>query len=142
MSRLTKALSLSNIRRRVSTMTTAAVVALMVSPMANAALPTVVASGGTAAATDFLGQLRDYIGNATGLGLLVLTAISFIVVGGASLGVYSNYTKGKATLGDLKVTVIVGAILLMIVMYLAAQSAGVIGTTATFTGTAAAAAAP
>jgi len=103
------------------------------SPAVHAALPAVTSSGG-GAATDYMVQMRDYVGLAIGLIALVLSGYAFIAVSGGAIAKFNEWRAGKAELGDLKMVFIVGGLLLLVVIYLVTQAVGVIASSGTFAG--------
>ena len=99
-------------------------------PAAHAALPAVTASG--TGGTDYLVQMRDYVGMAIGLVALVLSGYAFIAVSGGAIAKFNDWRAGKAELGDLKMVFIVGGLLLLVVIYLVTQAVAVIASSGTF----------
>ena len=114
-------------------MLTAFATTLLLSTAAQAALPTVQAVGG-AANGDYMTQIRDYIGLIIGLVALVITGGAFLTVAGGSVSKFHEWRAGKAELGDFKMVIMVGALLLVIVVFIVTQAVGVIATSATFAG--------
>jgi integrating conjugative element membrane protein (TIGR03745 family) len=100
-------------------------------------LPTPPTVGGvnTATQADSMTVMRDLAGSGIGLAMLVISSLGFLTVSVAGFSKFNDWRKGKAELGDLKVILIVGALLLAVMLYFGNQAVGVIGTAGTFSGT-------
>lgn len=108
-------------------------VALQVGGANATGLPSVTVAGG-AASGDYLTQYRDYIGLAIGLFALIIVGYGFLEVAGGSLTKFKEWRAGKAELGELKSVMLFGGLVLVIVVFLVTQAAGLIATSSTFTG--------
>lgn len=97
-----------------------------------AALPAIPA--GVPAGSDYMTSFRDYFGLAIGLIVLLIASYAFVTVAGGSVAKFQEWRAGKAELGDLKMVIVVGALLLFIVIYVLTQAVGVIATSGTFAG--------
>ena len=89
-----------------------------------AALP--VVPPGAAPPGDYFGMLRDYAGTGIGLACLIIAAGVFLVVIGAVVGKYREWHMGKADIGELKSTFVVGMMVLAVVITFVTISVGVI----------------
>ena len=94
---------------------------------ARAGLPTVAdPSTGAVADGDFIGMLQAYGLDIVVLGGLGLSAIALLVVAKNVITKYSNVADGRATWGEVGMHGAVGVVLLVIVIFLATQSATVL----------------
>ena len=94
---------------------------------AHAGLPTVAdPSTGAVADGDFIGMLQAYGLDIVVLGGLGLSAIALLVVAKNVISKYSMVADGRATWGEVGMHGAVGVVLLVIVIFLATQSATVL----------------
>ncbi len=89
-----------------------------------AVLPTVVTPTGVSSG-DYLGMSGDFIKKALLLMGLVIAAAGFTVVAGGAIGRFNEYRIGKAEMGAVASYVVLGALLLLIIVYLLTEAAGV-----------------
>ena len=105
----------------------AAGTAAMASALAAAGLPDVAdPSTGAVADGDFIGMLQAYGLDIVVLGGLGLSAIALLVVAKNVITKYSMVADGRATWGEVGMHGAVGVVLLVIVIFLATQSATVL----------------
>ncbi|WP_072051846.1 TIGR03745 family integrating conjugative element membrane protein [Raoultella terrigena] len=92
---------------------------------ARAGLPTVE---GPKSSTDssFYGQISGYVNDGIVLGGLVLAAVAMLVVGNSIIATFSEVRDGKSTWGKFGMLVVVGVILIVVVIWLAAKAATII----------------
>ncbi|EBF8098494.1 TIGR03745 family integrating conjugative element membrane protein [Salmonella enterica subsp. enterica] len=92
---------------------------------ARAALPTVE---GPKSSTDssFYGKIAGYLNDGVVLGGLVLAAVAMLVVGNSIIATFSEVRDGKSTWGKFGMLVVVGVILIVVVIWLAAQAATIL----------------
>jgi integrating conjugative element membrane protein (TIGR03745 family) len=100
--------------------------------LAHAALP--APPQGLNTSGNYLENIRDYIGLAIGLLALVLSAYAFVVVASSAIAKFAEWRTGRAEVGDLKMTIIMGGLLLIVVVYLSTEAISVIATSGTFAG--------
>ena len=113
-------------RRRWAAATAAGLAAMVAGP-AHAGLPNVAdPSTGTVASGDFIGMLQAYGLDIVVLGGLGLSAIALLVVAKNVITKYSMVADGRATWGEVGMHGAVGVVLLVIVIFLATQSATVL----------------
>ena len=94
---------------------------------ANAGLPDVAdPSTGAVDEGDFIGMLQAYGLDIVVLGGLGLSAIALLVVAKNVISKYSMVADGRATWGEVGMHGAVGVVLLVIVIFLATQSATVL----------------
>jgi len=94
---------------------------------AQAGLPTVAdPSGGAVADGDFIGMLQAYALDIIVLGGLLISAVALMIVAKNVIAKYSMVADGKATWGEVGMHGGVGVVLLVIVIYLVTQAAGVL----------------
>ena len=94
---------------------------------ANAGLPDVAdPSTGAVDEGDFIGMLQAYGLDIVVLGGLGLSAIALLVVAKNVISKYSQVSDGRATWGEVGMHGAVGVVLLVIVIFLATQSATVL----------------
>ncbi|HCL5072193.1 TPA: TIGR03745 family integrating conjugative element membrane protein [Salmonella enterica] len=89
---------------------------------ARAGLPTVE---GPKSSTDssLYGQISGYINDGIVLGGLVLAAAAMLAVGNAIITTFSEVRDGKSSWGKFGMLVVVGVILIVVVIWLAAKAA-------------------
>lgn len=105
----------------------AAACAAAVSAGANAGLPDVAdPSTGAVDEGDFIGMLQAYGLDIVVLGGLGLSAIALLVVAKNVIAKYSMVADNRATWGEVAMHGAVGVVLLVIVIFLATQSATVL----------------
>ena len=105
----------------------AAGLAAMVAEPARAGLPDVAdPSTGAVDSGDFIGMLQAYGLDIVVLGGLGLSAIALLVVAKNVITKYSMVADGRATWGEVGMHGAVGVVLLVIVIFLATQSATVL----------------
>lgn len=100
--------------------------AMAAATSANAALPTTAAPTNAAAAGDYIGLLQGYafdIGIVIGL---VLGTIAFLAVAKNMIATYNEIGAGKKTWGDMGMQGGMGVLLLVFVVFLLTEAAGVI----------------
>jgi integrating conjugative element membrane protein (TIGR03745 family) len=90
--------------------------------------------GGLNTSGNYLENIRDYFGLAIGLVALVISAYAFVVVASSAISKFVEWRTGRAEVGDLKMTIIMGGLLLIVVVYLSTEAIGVIATSGTFAG--------
>ncbi|EIX6637617.1 TIGR03745 family integrating conjugative element membrane protein [Salmonella enterica] len=92
---------------------------------ARAGLPTVE---GPKSSTDssFYGQISGYLNDGIVLGGLVLAAAAMLVVGNAIIATFSEVRDGKSSWGKFGMLVVVGVVLIVVVIWLAAKAATVL----------------
>jgi len=113
-------------RRLVAAVGTGLAAVLAAGP-ARAGLPNVAdPSTGTVASGDFIGMLQAYGLDIVVLGGLGLSAIALLVVAKNVISKYSMVADGRATWGEVGMHGAVGVVLLVIVIFLATQSATVL----------------
>ncbi len=113
--------------RRRSAAAVAAGLAAMVAGPARAGLPDVAdPSTGAVTSGDFIGMLQAYGLDIVVLGGLGLSAIALLVVAKNVITKYSMVADGRATWGEVGMHGAVGVVLLVIVIFLATQSATVL----------------
>ena len=101
--------------------------ALLGAVSARAGLPDVAdPSTGAVADGDFIGMLQAYGLDIVVLGGLGLSAIALLVVAKNVISKYSMVADGRATWGEVGMHGAVGVVLLVIVIFLATQSATVL----------------
>ena len=101
--------------------------ALLGAATARAGLPDVAdPSTGAVADGDFIGMLQAYGLDIVVLGGLGLSAIALLVVAKNVISKYSMVADGRATWGEVGMHGAVGVVLLVIVIFLATQSATVL----------------
>lgn len=105
----------------------AAAVAMLATGPARAGLPNVAdPSTGAVTSGDFIGMLQAYGLDIVVLGGLGLSAIALLVVAKNVITKYSMVADGRATWGEVGMHGAVGVVLLVIVIFLATQSATVL----------------
>ena len=105
----------------------AAVAAVLAAEAAHAGLPNVAdPSTGAVTSGDFIGMLQAYGLDIVVLGGLGLSAIALLVVAKNVITKYSMVADGRATWGEVGMHGAVGVVLLVIVIFLATQSATVL----------------
>lgn len=90
-----------------------------------AALPTVSAPSAGTGGTGLMGTLQGYLAMAGILVGLTLATAAFLVVGGGALGKF-NEARQRGEWGDFAVTLIVGVVLIVAVVWLANQAATIL----------------
>ena len=101
--------------------------AVLAAAPARAGLPEVAdPSSGPVDDGDFIGMLQAYGLDIVVLGGLGLSAIALLVVAKNVVGKYSQVADGRATWGEVGMHGAVGVVLLVIVIFLATQSATVL----------------
>ena len=114
-------------RRRLAGAVVSGLAAVLASGPAHAGLPSVAdPSTGTVASGDFIGMLQAYGLDIVVLGGLGLSAIALLVVAKNVISKYSMVADGRATWGEVGMHGAVGVVLLVIVIFLATQSATVL----------------
>ncbi|MDR3430740.1 MAG: TIGR03745 family integrating conjugative element membrane protein [Rouxiella aceris] len=78
--------------------------------------------GGSGTYATFKGYLRDGLT----LGGLVIAAIAFIVVANAAISCFHHVRQGKATWTEFGAFVIVGAILLVVIIWLVTKASDIL----------------
>ncbi|MGL4860173.1 MAG: TIGR03745 family integrating conjugative element membrane protein [Enterobacteriaceae bacterium] len=111
--------SLRRITQRVTLLTLTMVTSVQ------AALPTVE---GPKTSTDksFYGQISGYLNDGVVLGGLILAAGALLVVANAIIATFSEVQQGRATWSKFGMLVVVGIVLVVAVIWLAAKAATVI----------------
>ena len=105
----------------------AAVAAGLAAGPSHAGLPSVAdPSTGAVASGDFIGMLQAYGLDIVVLGGLGLSAVALLVVAKNVITKYSMVADGRATWGEVGMHGAVGVVLLVIVIFLATQSATVL----------------
>ena len=113
-------------RRRLAAAAAGLAAVLAVGP-AHAGLPNVAdPSTGAVDSGDFIGMLQAYGLDIVVLGGLGLSAIALLVVAKNVISKYSMVADGRATWGEVGMHGAVGVVLLVIVIFLATQSATVL----------------
>ena len=114
--------AMQRMRRRI-----AAVAAAFAAAPSRAGLPDVAdPSTGAVDEGDFIGMLQSYGLDIVVLGGLGLSAIALLVVAKNVIAKYSMVADGRATWGEVGMHGAVGVVLLVVVIYLATQSATVL----------------
>ena len=114
---------LERMRRRIA----AAMAAALAAASAEAGLPDVAdPTTGAIDDGDYLGMLQAYGLDIVVLGGLGLSAIALLVVAKNVIAKYSMVADGRATWGEVGMHGAVGVVLLVIVIFLATQSATVL----------------
>lgn len=92
---------------------------------ARAGLPTVE---GPKSSTDssFYGQISGYLNDGIVLGGLVLAAVAMLAVGNAIIATFAEVRDGKSSWGKFGMLVVVGVVLIVVVIWLAAKAATVL----------------
>ncbi|HHR5702553.1 TPA: TIGR03745 family integrating conjugative element membrane protein [Klebsiella michiganensis] len=92
---------------------------------ARAALPTVE---GPKSSTDssFYGQISGYLNDGIVLGGLILAAVAMLAVGNAIIATFSEVRDGKSSWGKFGMLVVVGVVLIVVVIWLAAKAATIL----------------
>lgn len=100
-------------------------VALTGISVARAALPTVE---GPKSSTDssFYGQISGYLNDGIVLGGLILAAVAMLAVGNAIIATFSEVRDGKSSWGKFGMLVVVGVVLIVVVIWLAAKAATIL----------------
>lgn len=96
------------------------------SAVVHAGLPVVAAPEGEAADGDFLQLLQNYAAEFAIFGGLVLSALAFFVVAKNVITTYNDVPSGRATMGGVAVHSGVGVLLLVVVVYLMNEAAGIL----------------
>ena len=105
----------------------AAAAAVLGTASARAGLPEVAdPSTGTVDEGDFIGMLQAYGLDIVVLGGLGLSAVALLVVAKNVIAKYSMVADGRATWGEVGMHGAVGVVLLVVVIFLATQSATVL----------------
>ena len=113
--------------RRLAAAVAAGVAAVLAAGPARAGLPDVAdPSTGAVDSGDFIGMLQAYGLDIVVLGGLGLSAIALLVVAKNVITKYSMVADGRATWGEVGMHGAVGVVLLVIVIFLATQSATVL----------------
>ena len=114
-------------RRRLAAAAAGLAAVLAAGPARTRGLPNVAdPSTGTVASGDFIGMLQAYGLDIVVLGGLGLSAIALLVVAKNVISKYSMVADGRATWGEVGMHGAVGVVLLVIVIFLATQSATVL----------------
>ena len=114
-------------RRRLAAAVAAVLAAAFSAGPAHAGLPNVAdPSTGAVTSGDFIGMLQAYGLDIVVLGGLGLSAIALLVVAKNVITKYSMVADGRATWGEVGMHGAVGVVLLVIVIFLATQSATVL----------------
>lgn len=92
---------------------------------ARAALPTVE---GPKSSTDssFYGQISGYLNDGIVLGGLILAAVAMLAVGNAIIATFAEVRDGKSSWGKFGMLVVVGVVLIVVVIWLAAKAATIL----------------
>ncbi|MBZ7909523.1 TIGR03745 family integrating conjugative element membrane protein [Klebsiella oxytoca] len=92
---------------------------------ARAGLPTVE---GPKSSTDssFYGQISGYLNDGIVLGGLILAAVAMLAVGNAIIATFSEVRDGKSSWGKFGMLVVVGVVLIVVVIWLAAKAATIL----------------
>lgn len=100
-------------------------VALTGISVARAALPTVE---GPKSSNDssFYGQISGYLNDGIVLGGLILAAVAMLAVGNAIIATFSEVRDGKSSWGKFGMLVVVGVVLIVVVIWLAAKAATIL----------------
>jgi len=93
---------------------------------AEAALPDIAAPSNAAATGDYIGQWKGYAYDIGLVGGLVLGLIAFLSVAKNMIGVYAEIGAGKKTWGDMGMQGGMGVLLLVFVVFLLTEAAGII----------------
>ena len=92
----------------------------------NAALPTTANPTNAAANGDYIGLLKGYAYDIAIVLGLILGTIAFLSVAKNCIGVYNEIGAGKKTWGDMGMHGGMGVLLLVLVVYLLTEAAGII----------------
>ena len=87
-----------------------------------ATLPTAVQPAQGAVAGDFIGIMQQYWKMGIAFLTLLVGAYAFLSVGGGALAKFNEFRIGRAEAGDLMIYVVIGAVLLVAVVYLLTQA--------------------
>ena len=98
--------------------------AFIVEP-ALAELPTAVAADG-AASGDYIAIGKEYFKNGLIVLGLIIATLGFIAVAAGGIAKFNEYRIGRAELGDLGVLAVVGAVVLVLMVYLLNEAAVII----------------
>ena len=92
---------------------------------AHAGLPTVE---GPKSSTDssFYGQISGYLNDGIVLGGLILAAVAMLAVGNAIIATFAEVRDGKSSWGKFGMLVVVGVVLIVVVIWLAAKAATIL----------------
>lgn len=93
--------------------------------VAQAALPTVEGPQSRTNAT-FYGQISGYINDGIVLGGLILAAVALLAVANAIIATFTEVRDGKSTWAKFGMLVVVGVVLVVTVIWLAAKAATVL----------------
>lgn len=119
--------SVQTVPRRLARLTLALVVSIpgLLPSAAFAALPTVAAPTSGSGGSGLMGTLQGYLAMAGILVGLTLATASFLVVGGGALGKF-NEARQRGEWGDFAVTLIIGVILIVAVVWLANKASTIL----------------
>lgn len=96
-------------------------------PMAHAALPPVAPpSGGATKDGNYLGMIKAYLFDGFAVAGLALVSVAFLVVAKNTFAAYSEVTDGNGTWRQVFVQAGVGALLLVIAIYMLTDSVDVL----------------
>ncbi len=90
-----------------------------------AELPTAVAADG-AASGDYIEIGKQYFKNGLIVLGLIIATLGFIAVAAGGIAKFNEYRMGRAELGDLGVLAVVGAVVLVLMVYLLNEAAVII----------------
>ncbi|MCK9987475.1 MAG: hypothetical protein AzoDbin1_03947 [Azoarcus sp.] len=98
---------------------------VFVAEPALAELPTAVAADG-AASGDYIEIGKQYFKNGLIVLGLIIATLGFIAVAAGGIAKFNEYRMGRAELGDLGVLAVVGAVVLVLMVYLLNEAATII----------------
>ena len=98
---------------------------VLVAEPALAELPTAVAADG-AASGDYIEIGKEYFKNGLIVLGLIIATLGFIAVAAGGIAKFNEYRMGRAELGDLGVLAVVGAVVLVLMVYLLNEAAIII----------------
>ena len=99
---------------------------LLTAANVHAALPDTADPSNAAADGDYIGLMKGYAYDILIVAGLVIGTLCFIAVARNSLSVYSEISTGKKTWSDMGMHGLMGVLLLVFVIYLLTEAAGII----------------
>lgn len=119
--------SLSNVKASLSALTQVLTVSLfMTATHVHAALPDTADPSNAAADGDYIGLMKGYAYDILIVVGLVLGCLAFTAVARNCLTVYGEISTGKKTWSDMGMHGMMGVLLLVFVIYLLTEAAGII----------------
>ncbi|PHV19198.1 TIGR03745 family integrating conjugative element membrane protein [Janthinobacterium sp. BJB446] len=112
-------------RRGIAAMLLLLAAAFVAAP-AMADLPAAVPPTGGANAGDYTLLLRQYWKSGVAVLVLLVGTWAFIEVGGGGIAKFNEWRRGKVELGELKWYFLIGAVMLVLVIYLLTTANGIL----------------